>query len=352
MTDLLKDIWYFACLSSELKPGKMERRFYCGVPVVIGRDAKGAVFALRDVCPHRAAPLSAGRQVEEGGETTLECPYHGWRMKTSDGVCAKIPALSETSSFPVANMKTARFPLHEEKGTVWIYMPADWKRFGGQPVIAPPQLETAVGDAPKMVVSVPAKGPYDEAVIGLVDPAHTPFVHQQWFWRNPAEASEKVKDYEPTERGFRMKAHPPSKNGRAYRIIGGNPTTEIEFALPGLRYETIRNEKHTILSFTAITPTKDGESVINHLVWWDMTLLSIAKPFFMPLAKTFLGQDGKILSQQAENIEREKPAMMYVDDPDMLAKWYLKLKREWAESREQGRDFVNTLEPAQLRWRT
>ena len=352
MSDHLTDIWYLACLSSELKSGKTIRRFICGIPVALGRDGKGAVFALRDVCPHRAAPLSAGRQVEEGGETALECPYHGWRFRAGDGVCAKIPALSQASDFPIDKMKTARFPLHEEKGTVWIYVPADWKRFEGTPAVPAPRLDTAVGSAPKMHIRVPTKGPYDEAVIGLVDPAHTPFVHQQWFWRNPAEASEKTKDYEPTAHGFRMKAHPPSKNGRAYKIIGGNPTTEIEFALPGLRYETIRNEKHTLLSFTAITPTADGESEINHLVYWDMAVLTLARPLLMPLAKTFLSQDGRILSQQAENIEREKPTMMYVDDPDMLAKWYLKLKREWAAARGEGRDFVNTLEPATLRWRT
>ena len=144
MSELLKDIWYFACLSAELKPGKTQRRFYCGIPVALGRDAAGEVFALRDVCPHRAAPLSQGRQVEEGGQSALECPYHGWRFSTGDGVCAKIPALSETSAFPVANMKTARFPVHEEKGTVWIYIPADPKRFEGTPLVPPPGLETAV----------------------------------------------------------------------------------------------------------------------------------------------------------------------------------------------------------------
>ncbi len=31
------------------------------VPLVLGRDAAGKPFALRDVCPHRAFPLSFGR---------------------------------------------------------------------------------------------------------------------------------------------------------------------------------------------------------------------------------------------------------------------------------------------------
>jgi hypothetical protein len=35
-----------------------------GEPVLIGRTKAGRLFALRDICPHRAAPLSAGRIVD------------------------------------------------------------------------------------------------------------------------------------------------------------------------------------------------------------------------------------------------------------------------------------------------
>ncbi len=60
----------------------MFRREILGEPVVLGRDADGRAFALRDICPHRAVPLSAGRIVDNNGEQTVECPYHGWRYGT------------------------------------------------------------------------------------------------------------------------------------------------------------------------------------------------------------------------------------------------------------------------------
>ena len=44
------------------------------------------------------------------------------------------------------------------------------------------------------------------------------------------------------------------------------------------------------------------------------------------------------------------PSMLWIDDIDVQAKWYLKLKREWAKSREEKRDFVNPIEPAILKW--
>src|SRR5215212_9990869 len=83
----LGDIWYFAALSSDLSAGGLTRCEMLGEPVLLGRSPKGELFALRDICPHRAAPLSAGRFHEEpGGSESVECPYHGWRFG-QDGGC-------------------------------------------------------------------------------------------------------------------------------------------------------------------------------------------------------------------------------------------------------------------------
>lgn len=369
IADTLTDIWYFICPSSDVAKGKMARHIICDQPINLGRNVKGEVFAMRDVCPHRAAPLSNGRLVEEGGKSCVECPYHGWRMNQDDGVCAKLPALSDTRRFPVEKVRVPIYLLHEEHGLIWIYIPDDIKRFDGVPKTPPPVIPHAAGGlsrkgGPRMRITVPAIGPYDEAVIGLVDPAHTPYVHEQWFWRNSADAQEKIKEYEPCRdengkdyAGFVMKAHPPASNGRAYKLIGGDLTTEIEFRLPGTRLETIRNEKYTILGLTCITPLEKGQSSITQMFFWDMPLLSIVRPLIQPLATTFLGQDGAILSGQSANINffaarGEKINMLYADHPDELAKWYLALKKSWNASQETGDDFENPIQPAKLYWKT
>ena len=55
----LTDIWYFAALSGELKPGRLERREILGEPVLLGRSPTGQLFGhLRH--RHRVHPqLSA-----------------------------------------------------------------------------------------------------------------------------------------------------------------------------------------------------------------------------------------------------------------------------------------------------
>ncbi|HEY4125564.1 MAG TPA: Rieske 2Fe-2S domain-containing protein, partial [Rhizomicrobium sp.] len=61
----LRDLWYMAALADTLSPGQMRREILLGEPVLLGRMRDGKAFALRDICPHRGVPLSAGRVMEE-----------------------------------------------------------------------------------------------------------------------------------------------------------------------------------------------------------------------------------------------------------------------------------------------
>src|SRR3954466_16177691 len=84
----LREAWYYALPGHRLKRGAMLAKTLLGEPLLIGRDAAGVPFALRDLCPHRGVPLSCGRF--DGRE--VECCYHGWRFAT-DGRCTAIPSL-------------------------------------------------------------------------------------------------------------------------------------------------------------------------------------------------------------------------------------------------------------------
>lgn len=347
-TAFLADLWYLAALSGDVKKGGLTRRIIFGEPIVFGRTESGEAFALRDVCPHRAAPLSSGR-ITPDAEPTVECPYHGWRFRARDGVCAMIPALSSEVAFDASKIRVRRFPLHEANGIIWVY----WAESGGAeaPSTPPPDIGVPASWRPRVSVRVKAEGPFDETVIGLVDPAHTPFVHRQWWWREGAGLKDKVKTFEPTPLGFKMPAHPPSSNSRIYRMLGGAPTTEIEFRLPGVRLETIRVGRRTILGLTCMTPTTAGETEITHLIFWDLPLLTMLNPIAQRMAENFLAQDGAILRAQNSNLSRRAHRPLYVGDPDEPAKWYLRLKRAWV-SRPPGGGFDNPIPAGRLRWRT
>ena len=62
------DAWYFVALSRDVAKASLKRHEVMGEPVLIGRTNAGAAYGMRDICPHRAAPLSAGRLVDKPGE--------------------------------------------------------------------------------------------------------------------------------------------------------------------------------------------------------------------------------------------------------------------------------------------
>src|SRR5437763_14516044 len=75
----------------------------------------------------------------------------------------------------------------------------------------------------------------DHGVIGLMDPAHGPFVHQSWWWRTRRSIHDKEKTFEPIPMGFRIRTHTPMPNSGAYKLLrffGDSVTPSIEFTLP------------------------------------------------------------------------------------------------------------------------
>jgi phenylpropionate dioxygenase-like ring-hydroxylating dioxygenase large terminal subunit len=346
---LLRDLWYLAATSDEIKSGALVRRMILGEPVVLARPSTGNVFALRDICPHRAAPLSAGRLVETGcGHAAIECPYHGWTFKT-DGQCANIPSLVEGQDTDPSKIKAVRYPIFEDKGLVWIYMAADPKR-GGEPIVLAPDFSFAPG-LPQLVERMDFDCHIDHAVVGLMDPAHGPYVHQQWWWRSRKQQLVKAKAFEPRVRGFAMVRHAPSKNSRAYAILGGAPSTEITFQLPGLRWEHIQIGQRSVIGLTCLTPESETKTKITQIFFWNVGILSALKPLVRAAAKTFLKQDGDMVNLQQPGLAHN-PTLIWIDDADTQAKWYHQLRKAWAKSREEGTGFENPVKATTLRWRS
>jgi phenylpropionate dioxygenase-like ring-hydroxylating dioxygenase large terminal subunit len=339
----LREVWYYALPGRRLAPGRTLAKTILGEPLLIGRAADGSVFALRDVCPHRGMPLSRGRF--DGSE--VECCYHGWRF-APDGRCTAIPSLVDGQAFEPGRIKVQGYPAREVQGNIWVF-------FGQDPdaeaVPAIPVLPDIGDRAPALLETTRLEAAIDHAVVGLMDPAHGPFVHSAWWWRSRGSMHAKAKAFEPSPFGFTMVRHAPSANSNAYKILGGKPETEIAFRLPGVRVEHIRIGRHTVCNLTALTPLDDRTTEITTALYWTVPWLSPLKPLLRPFVRAFLRQDRDVMAMQQAGLAHA-PSLLLVDDADTQAKWYYRLKQEYVRARAENRPFANPVKPRVLRWRS
>ncbi len=338
----LTDLWYFALPGRALRPGRMLHKVLLGEPVLIGRDREGRVFAMRDICPHRGIPLTDGRF--DG--TEVECAYHGWRFDTG-GTCTAIPSVVEEQNFEVGRIQVRRFPAREVQGNVWIWF-GDEK--ADEATIGAPPVMPEVGDGPGgLVESQRFPCAVDHAVIGLMDPAHGPFVHRAWWWRSRTSIHRKAKEFAASDLGFTMVRHAPSRNSAGYKILGGEITTEISFRLPGVRVEHIKAGRHTVVGLTAVTPITETETEVTQTIYWTNPWLTAFRPLLRPFVQRFLDQDRQMVIKQQKGLKFE-PSLMLIDDADTQAKWYFRLKKEWQAARDEGRPFQNPVRGRTLFW--
>jgi vanillate O-demethylase monooxygenase subunit len=102
------------CRSTDVAEGQIVAVKLLGEDWAVARSG-GKVTAVRDRCPHRGAPISAGCVVN--GE--LQCRYHGYRFGMN-GRCTAIPALGEGASIPPKARLTLPHSLEERYGLVWL----------------------------------------------------------------------------------------------------------------------------------------------------------------------------------------------------------------------------------------
>ncbi len=354
-TTLIYNDWYPAMRSEELRGKTLATAMLLGIPLVLGRKEDGRIFAMRDSCPHRGIPLSCGWF--DGKELT--CKYHGWAFEPKSGQCTQIPSLTSRDTLDPAKIFATAFPCEERDGYAWVYVPEPGSgrvRVGEQALpTAPetPKFGTRFRSA-HLTADLPCN--VDHGIIGLMDPAHGPFVHQAWWWRKRASIHEKEKHFEPIEEGFRMSAHAPSGNSAPYKLLGvyGEPiTTTIDFVLPNRRYETIRCGHKWFSSLTTVTPTVANACRIDVFAAWNVFyaipgVTTIAKFF----GKRFVEQDQETMIQQAEGLKYD-PSLMLIDDADRPAKWYFALKQARLEASKTGEAMRHPMSgPVTLHWRS
>lgn len=346
----LLGFWYPACTSSSVTAGKMHPVVMLNLPILICRDQEGRVSAVRDICPHRGMPLSFGLYDGE----RIECAYHGWQFETN-GRCRHIPALVNGSTGLAEKIGLTTYPCREVDRYIWIFIANASHQNRALPDV--PRLPLPSEPYRMIQISSLLNCAADDAIVGFLDPAHGPFVHQSSWWRTQASMHEKTKTFEPTPNGFRMVTHAPSKNSGPYKLLnlfyGGPLTTTIDFLLPNQRFEFVQCGSMFVSMRGIVTALTDQQCRIDFCAAWNaLRWLPLSKTLFRYFGNIFLKQDKRAMERQAVGL-RYKPSLMLIDDADTPMKWYYKLKAAYLTSLQTGQPLEHPLKgPVTLRWRS
>ena len=341
--------WYPACLSSELPPGSLKGTMLLGLPILVCKTSKG-----------RSRPCATFVPI-----AGCRCPSAKWKVTVSNvptmvgnsirqAVAGEFLRWSKTP-IQVDKIGITTYPCRERDGYMWVFVPDPQQPNQIIPDVPPLPLPSSPY---RMIhISTLLDCAIDDGIVGLMDPAHGPFVHQSSWWRTKASMHEKAKTFEPIPNGFRMVPHAPSTNSGPYKLLnlfyGGPLTTTIDFVLPNQRFEFVQCGSLFVSSRATVTPIDDQQCRIDFTAAWNcLSWVPFSKTIFRYFANIFMTQDREAMERQAVGL-RYKPALMLIDDADTPAKWYYKLKAAHLASVQTGQPLDHPLkERVTLRWKS
>src|SRR5581483_7542675 len=220
--------WWVAAASSEVCEKPLARTIL-QTRLALFRASDGKPYASVDRCPHRGAPLSLGRLIQD----EIICAYHGFRYNLS-GECTLVPTLSH----PPQALRVRTYPAIELGPFVWVWM--------GDPARADPALLPTITWQPKpneLCISGYRVTNCDFSLIqeNISDLEHSIYLHGECFGyshriRSRVHGTMDVKDREIKFRSM-MRMMPPSKLDLAFLELEGNEeviqSTSAVFTGPG-----------------------------------------------------------------------------------------------------------------------
>jgi phenylpropionate dioxygenase-like ring-hydroxylating dioxygenase large terminal subunit len=288
--------WFIASRSGALRARPLATVLQ-GVPLVLFRGADGRPGALEDRCPHRNAPLSAGRVRGDA----LECRYHGWRFDRA-GACVAVPGLA---SPPEARASRAgALACVEQDGYVWVH-PAP-----GETPRAPPRFPHL--DDPRYTTvrrELVVRSTLYRALENVLDVPHTAFLHRGLFRTSGATRDVEVvvrRFGDRCEAEFVGEPRPPGLAGRLLAPGGGVVTHFDRFILPSVAQVEYRlGDASHVVATTAMTPLGPDRTKLYAAVTFRLPVPGwLVRPVLTPVATRILRQDAWMLGLQTENVAR------------------------------------------------
>ncbi|KAG0416786.1 hypothetical protein HPB47_006150 [Ixodes persulcatus] len=110
--------WFPILESEDLHVEQVKRVDVLGLELVAFRTKDGTAHVMDAHCPHLGAHLGVMGRIVDG---CIECPFHGWRFDSSNGVCKHVPYAAKVPEF----VKLKTWQTEELLGHIFLWFHAD-----------------------------------------------------------------------------------------------------------------------------------------------------------------------------------------------------------------------------------
>ncbi|KAI8469290.1 MAG: hypothetical protein J3K34DRAFT_513670 [Monoraphidium minutum] len=342
----LKNFWYAAALSSNLKAGSPLGVDILGSRVVLFRDEEtGEISCLDDACPHRGAPLSGGwlqpheptgsvaggpappapaQGGKKDGKTCVVCPYHGW-VFDGDGRLRDVPS-AEPGAWPRRPL-VGSYAVEERGGFVWLFygdaaMPPEER----PPIPCAPELEDPGWRAVYGEIEFDCGhwGVFDNAI----DMAHIHYLHNDSFGNRDKPRildMETSRDAFSASSSFRIYNKPPSKLWE-WSAVPSVPVT-AKAMLPSTSAVTIELAYGVkMITFVNTVPISADRAVNRFCLIRNFATSPILDGFARKSMFKILGED-KVMVDRLRPEATPTEVSLAPDGPQLA---FRRLRAEWA----------------------
>ena len=295
----LRNRWYVGALARDVGR-KPAQSWILGEPVVLFRKLDGNPVALSDRCPHRHAPLSLGKLIDD----TIQCGYHGMRFDCT-GACTAIPG---ETAVPAA-LRVERFGVVEKHGFLWVWMgdpvKADESLVPQWPWCEQPGFETYRG-------AFQIDAPFQMIIDNLMDLTHVHFVHRILGVGNLVHESEPMQTWQDNDCVY-FRRNLRKESDALYVEVGGQylpPSIVVTSSVPRLEASSQIQPGPVSQVLHCLTP-KDAE----HTQYFVMKCWNITTRQHEIAAMRY--QNEVTVAEDKEMIEAQwKVKRAFIRDPD------------------------------------
>lgn len=289
--------WYIACLSNELKQGKVLSRTIYDKSYALYHTQDGKVACLLNRCLHRLTQISDGKLHDD----CLICPYHGWKYD-KDGNVVHIPSRGpDQAEF---KHKLESLPTYEQDGAIWVWT-------GDEKATDSPPWRFPFANDPTWVsyfMITDFQNEVTNLCENFMDVPHTVFVHEGWF---RDEAYKKVPMNVKTENGRVLATYKQEEDkigGMFHWLLNpkGDPMKHTdEFIYPNLtRVDYTFGNEYGFIINSQNTPVSTLKSRTYTYIAYKMAFGSkLVKPFLQFYTRQVIEQDVDIMRIQSRALE-------------------------------------------------